>query len=571
MQLLPPLKSPLTITTYQSQAMGSPNSLSTLSEVATNSTEPKYMQNLQPQTQAYHQSRLGSTGNDNLTSVEMARSDSSSSSSAAASASASAAAAVAANKNQETFIHRLYNMLYDPSISHVIWWDEDGETFHIHASDELTSVLAKYFKHSNEQSFIRQLNMYGFHKISDATSATSATVLPGKKVDTKTAKNNKLWVFRHSQGQFKKGGYELLSSVKRRSTKYLNSQKEVINLKTIPIGDQYSSCSTGITTLTNATPGFNDTQVQTNMQTRQSRGSYFDFKPTLNTPTITYSSSGQVQTPPASSMYYSQYHTNIPVGLHPITAPLNAPHLKVGIQQTKSDMLSPKSINSCDTSRNTSISLLTSTSPATQEQLAGHQSLHKHIEYNHYQLHQQADEFVLMLTTIDELKNSPEQISQKVEEYKQQIMLKCSQSSKSNSQYHSHQTNQTHQINQAHRPSLLRPNSLPISRRPSPLNHPLIKDTIRRTFSWTSLPDPTKGISRPAQNSQEPSRTNLPSIFDLNMSLKTLPPVDNLYDPLLLLLLHQQSQQPQQPQQHHHHYHQQLQPHQPNLKKMRLS
>lgn len=47
-----------------------------------------------------------------------------------------------------------------------IKWNEQGTTFIVTNQDKFArEVLPKYFKHSNFTSFIRQLNMYGFHKL----------------------------------------------------------------------------------------------------------------------------------------------------------------------------------------------------------------------------------------------------------------------------------------------------------------------------------------------------------------------------------------------------------------------
>lgn len=126
-------------------------------------------------------------------------------------------------KPQTVFIHKLYDMLEDSSISHLIWWLQNNDLFCLLPGEEFSKVLSQYFKHTNIASFIRQLNMYGFHKVNDSFQSDDA---PSNSVLK--------WEFRHSTSQFRKGDLELLKLIKRRLLKNVNLHKEIVNLKSIP-------------------------------------------------------------------------------------------------------------------------------------------------------------------------------------------------------------------------------------------------------------------------------------------------------------------------------------------------
>lgn len=64
------------------------------------------------------------------------------------------------------FILKLWKMINDPQCDDLISWSEDGQSFIILDPPRFSQELSKYFKHNNISSFIRQLNMYGFKKVS---------------------------------------------------------------------------------------------------------------------------------------------------------------------------------------------------------------------------------------------------------------------------------------------------------------------------------------------------------------------------------------------------------------------
>ena len=107
---------------------------------------------------------------------------------------------------QTAFIHKLYSMLEDKTIQHLISWSNTNESFVMSPSNEFSKVLAQYFKHTNISSFVRQLNMYGFHKVSDVFHTGSP--------------ESALWEFKHGNGSFKKGDLMGLREIKGRASRH---------------------------------------------------------------------------------------------------------------------------------------------------------------------------------------------------------------------------------------------------------------------------------------------------------------------------------------------------------------
>ena len=69
------------------------------------------------------------------------------------------------SKRCKSFLSRLYDILNDKEYTQIIHWNKDGNGIIIVDANKLGEiVLPKYYKHNNYSSFVRQLNMYGFHK-----------------------------------------------------------------------------------------------------------------------------------------------------------------------------------------------------------------------------------------------------------------------------------------------------------------------------------------------------------------------------------------------------------------------
>lgn len=127
---------------------------------------------------------------------------------------------------KNAFVHKLYDMLNNKTISHLIWWADTPEanTFLLCPNREFAEALSSYFKHENVASFVRQLHMYGFHKVSDPTPSGD--------------KGSAVWEFRHSLGKFRKDDEASLVFIKRRLQ--LNSQSHT---ETAPLPGQHYDMS----------------------------------------------------------------------------------------------------------------------------------------------------------------------------------------------------------------------------------------------------------------------------------------------------------------------------------------
>jgi heat shock transcription factor 1 len=69
------------------------------------------------------------------------------------------------------FLFKTYDILENPEMNDCIKWSEDGTKLIIVDTKAFESkVLPVYFKHSNFSSFVRQLNMYDFHKIKSGSN-----------------------------------------------------------------------------------------------------------------------------------------------------------------------------------------------------------------------------------------------------------------------------------------------------------------------------------------------------------------------------------------------------------------
>ncbi|XP_006350178.1 heat stress transcription factor B-3 [Solanum tuberosum] len=90
------------------------------------------------------------------------------------------------------FLLKTYMLVEDPATDDVVSWNSDGSAFVVWQPAEFArDLLPTLFKHSNFSSFVRQLNTYGFRKITTSR-----------------------WEF--SNDKFKKGEKNLLREIRRR-------------------------------------------------------------------------------------------------------------------------------------------------------------------------------------------------------------------------------------------------------------------------------------------------------------------------------------------------------------------
>ncbi|RMY48197.1 hypothetical protein D0865_08227, partial [Hortaea werneckii] len=109
------------------------------------------------------------------------------------------------------FVQKLSSFL-DSSHTDLIRWSDDGRSFIVLDEDEFArTLIPELFKHNNYASFVRQLNMYGFHKtvnITDGSLRQSEKARKGVKPPSM-----------YSHPYFRKNRPDLLWLIQKPSTK----------------------------------------------------------------------------------------------------------------------------------------------------------------------------------------------------------------------------------------------------------------------------------------------------------------------------------------------------------------
>lgn len=127
-----------------------------------------------------------------------------------------------ASKTKPAFVVKIWNMVNDPANHEYIRWTEDGQAFLVvHREEFMKLILPNYFKHNNFASFVRQLNMYGWHKVQDITSGTMKD------------SNNTEEVLQFKNPDFIRGREDLLDNIVRNKTGGLDDPNEtsLVNLQ----------------------------------------------------------------------------------------------------------------------------------------------------------------------------------------------------------------------------------------------------------------------------------------------------------------------------------------------------
>ncbi|KAI0822773.1 hypothetical protein BC628DRAFT_1326322 [Trametes gibbosa] len=102
------------------------------------------------------------------------------------------------------FLQKLYEIVNDTANEELIRWSEGGDSFYVLNHEKFArEVLGRWFKHQKFASFVRQLNMYGFHKIPHLQQGV-----------LKSDSDNEPWHFEHPN--FHRGQPDLLCLIQRK-------------------------------------------------------------------------------------------------------------------------------------------------------------------------------------------------------------------------------------------------------------------------------------------------------------------------------------------------------------------
>jgi hypothetical protein len=112
-------------------------------------------------------------------------------------------------------------MVEDPSTDALIRWSKDGASFIVEHHEEFAkTVLPRFYKHNTFASFVRQLNMYDFHKVPHLQQGVLIS-------DAK----HEVWEF--SNPHFQRDRPDMLVLVTRKRNRDREDDPESVNLASI--------------------------------------------------------------------------------------------------------------------------------------------------------------------------------------------------------------------------------------------------------------------------------------------------------------------------------------------------
>ena len=131
--------------------------------------------------------------------------------------------------NCSAFISKLWYLMCRPELySKYIHWSESGDSVILSNDPDINNefaseVLPKLFKHGNNASFVRQLNLYGFQRVPSSRLLDAAETKAAKQYSNGVNISTALQLYGpHSSfahPRFKKDQEGLLPSMKPRSSK----------------------------------------------------------------------------------------------------------------------------------------------------------------------------------------------------------------------------------------------------------------------------------------------------------------------------------------------------------------